>query len=195
LGIRLKGEKSVVVCFFGDGASNEGAFHEGINLAALWQLPVVFVCENNGYAESTPRAAHQRVRDVADRAKAYGIPGVVADGMDPAAVYEVAGEAIARARKGGGPTLVEAKTMRFLGHYVGDPGTAYGHDKEVGKWKRRDPIPAFRKHLEERKWMPTKGHAALLARIDAEMEEAIEFARNSPEPELEEALTDVYAGD
>jgi len=193
LGIHLKGEKHVVVSFFGDGASNEGAFHEGINLASLWKLPAVFVCENNGYAESTPRSTHQAVRDVADRAKAYGIPGVVVDGMDPAAVFEVAGEAVERARRGKGPTLIEAKTMRFLGHYVGDPGTAYGHDKEVVKWKRRDPLPAFAKFLERKKWLTAKGSGEILARVNAEIEAAIEFARRSPEPELEDALTDIYA--
>ncbi|MEK6709130.1 MAG: thiamine pyrophosphate-dependent dehydrogenase E1 component subunit alpha [Nitrospinota bacterium] len=193
LGIKLRGARHVVVSFFGDGASNEGAFHEGINLASVWKLPVVFVCENNGFAESTPRATHQAVRDVADRAKAYGIPGVTVDGMDPAAVFETAGEAIERARRGGGPSLVEAKTMRFLGHYVGDPGTAYGHDKEVVKWKKRDPIAGFGALLEKKKWLTAKGREEVLARVNAEVERGVEFGRRSPEPELADALTDIYA--
>ena len=193
LGLRLKGEKHVAVSFFGDGASNEGAFHEGINIAATWKLPAVFVCENNGFAESTPRADHQAVQDIADRAKAYGMPGIVVDGMDPQAVYEVAGEAIARARKGGGPTLIEAKTMRFLGHYVGDPGTAYGHDKEVGKWLKRDPIITFAEVLVQKKWLNKNRIDAIHANVNKEMEEAIEFARKSPEPELGDAMTDIYA--
>ncbi|MBI3129164.1 MAG: thiamine pyrophosphate-dependent dehydrogenase E1 component subunit alpha [Candidatus Tectomicrobia bacterium] len=192
LGIKLKGERHVVVSFFGDGASNEGAFHEGINLASVWKLPAVFVCENNGFAESTPRPTHQAVRDVADRAKAYGIPGVTVDGMDPAAVYETAGEAIERARRGEGPTLIEAKTMRFLGHYVGDPGTAYGHDKEVVKWKKRDPLQAFGAFLEKKKWMTPKTREEIWARVHAAIERGVEFGRTSPEPELSDALTDIY---
>ncbi len=193
LGIKLKGGKRVVVSFFGDGASNEGAFHEGINLAALWRLPAVFVCENNGFAESTPQAAHQPIRDISDRAKAYAIPGISVDGMDPAAVYEAAGEAIARARGGKGPTLIEAKTMRFMGHYLGDPGTAYGHDKEVVKWKPRDPIPAFGAFLEKKKWLAPRGRGEVLARVNREIERAIEFARQSPEAQIEDALADIYA--
>ena len=193
LGIKLKGERHVVVSFFGDGASNEGAFHEGINIASVWKLPAVFVCENNGFAESTPQPTHQAVRDVADRAKAYGIPGVTVDGMDPAAVYETAGEAIERARRGEGPTLIEARTMRFLGHYVGDPGTAYGHDKEVVKWKKRDPIQTFGAFLEKKKWLAAQGRGEVLARVNAEVERGVEFGRSSPEPDLSDALTDVYA--
>ncbi len=193
LGIKLKKVKNVVVSFFGDGASNEGAFHEGINIAALWQLPVVFVCENNGFAESTPRKNHQSIRDIADRAKAYDIPGVVVDGMDVTALYEVAAEAIDRARKGKGPTLVEAKTMRFLGHYVGDPGTAYGHDKEVKKWKKRDPIDQFRKFLEKKNWLTGKMDKELRGRIESDLEAAVEFARKSPEPDLEDAIIDIYS--
>ena len=193
LGIKLKKAKNVVVSFFGDGASNEGAFHEGINIAALWQLPVVFVCENNGFAESTPQKNHQSIRDVADRAKAYDIPGVVVDGMDVTALYEVAAEAIDRARKGKGPTLVEAKTMRFLGHYVGDPGTAYGHDKEVKKWKKRDPIDQFRKFLEKKNWLTGKMDKELRGRIESDLEAAVEFARKSPEPDLEDAIIDIYS--
>lgn len=192
LGIKLKGGKEVVVSFFGDGATNIGAFHEGINLASTWRLPAVFVCENNLYAQSTPQSVHQNIRDIAERAKAYGIPGVVVDGMDPAAVYETAGEAISRARKGSGPTLIEAKTMRFWGHYLGDPGTAYGHDKEVGKWKKRDPIPAFGEFLTRRKWLSAKENEGIFARIQTEIDAAVEFARKSPDPAPSDLMKDVY---
>ena len=192
LGIKLKKGKEVAVSFFGDGATNTGAFHEGINLASVWKLPVVFVCENNQYAQSTPQSDHQIIKDVAERAKAYAMPGVAVDGMDPAAVYEVAGEAIARARKGNGPTLLEAKTMRFYGHYLGDPGSDYGHDKEVVKWKKRDPIPAFGTYLTKQKWLSPAKEKNILDRINTEVEAAIEFARKSPEPEPADLMKDVY---
>ncbi|MBI3025657.1 MAG: thiamine pyrophosphate-dependent dehydrogenase E1 component subunit alpha [Candidatus Tectomicrobia bacterium] len=192
LGIKLKGGKEVAVSFFGDGATNIGAFHEGINLASAWRLPAVFVCENNQYAQSTPQSVHQNVRDIADRAKAYGIPGVVVDGMDAVAVYEAAGEAVERARRGEGPTLIEAKTFRFWGHYLGDPGTAYGHDREVGKWKRRDPIPALGGFLRKRKWLTAKADEELLARIQRELDAAVEFARRSPAPNPSDLTTDIY---
>ena len=136
----------MTVSFFGDGASNTGAFYEGVNLAAVWHLPVVFVCENNQYAQSTPRATHQKVKDIADRAAAFNIPGVVMDGMDVFDVYQKSGEAIDRARVGGGPTLLEAKTYRFLGHFVGDP-QPYRTKEEVEQWKQRDPILLFRQRV------------------------------------------------
>ncbi|MBI3126847.1 MAG: thiamine pyrophosphate-dependent dehydrogenase E1 component subunit alpha [Candidatus Tectomicrobia bacterium] len=192
LGLKLKKRKEVAVSFFGDGATNIGAFHEGINLAATWRLPAVFVCENNGYAQSTPQAVHQSVRDVAERAKAYGIPGIVVDGMDALAVHETAGEAIRRARAGEGPSLIEAKTFRFWGHYLGDPGTVYGHDRELPKWKKRDPIPAFAAFLKKRKWLAGREDEALDARVRKELDEAVEFARKSPPPEPSDLMADVY---
>ena len=193
LGLKLQKTKDIAVCFFGDGASNEGAFHEGINLASTWKLPVVFVCENNGFAESTPQKNHQSVSDIADRANSYNIPGIVADGMDPMSIYEIAGEALKRARSGKGPTLIEAKTMRFLGHYVGDPGTAYGHDKVVGKWKKMDPIVTFEELLKQKKWIADDHKEKLINSINQEIEEAILFAKESPEPDFEDALEDVYS--
>src|SRR5574341_67862 len=192
LALKLKGTDRVTVAFFGDGGSNTGAFHEGVNMAAVWSLPVVFVCENNQYAESTPRGIHQRIKDIAQRAMAYDIPGMVADGMDVFDVYQKAGEAIDRARDGGGPSLVEAKTYRFLGHYVGDPQT-YRTKDEVEQWKKRDPIAMFRQRVVEE----GKVGAAELDTIDAsikkEMEQAVEFARQSPEPEVEAALQDIFS--
>jgi pyruvate dehydrogenase E1 component alpha subunit len=191
LALKLKGTDRVTVAFFGDGGSNTGAFHEGVNMAAVWNLPVVFVCENNQYAESTPRGIHQRIKDIAQRAMAYDIPGVVADGMDVFDVYQKAGEAIDRARGGGGPTLVEAKTYRFLGHYVGDPQT-YRSKDEVEQWKKRDPIAMFRKRAVEEGKVGTADLDAIDAAIAKAMEQAVEFARQSPEPEIESALQDIF---
>jgi len=191
LALKLKGSDRVTVAFFGDGGSNTGAFHEGVNMAAVWNLPVVFVCENNQYAESTPRDVHQRIKDVAQRAMAYDIPGVVADGMDVFDVYQKTGEAIDRARTGGGPTLVEAKTYRFMGHYVGDPQT-YRSKDEVEQWKKRDPIAMFRKRVVEEGKIPAADMDAIDAAIAKEMEQAVEFARQSPEPEIEAALQDIF---
>ena len=191
LALKLKGSDRVTVAFFGDGGSNTGAFHEGVNMAAVWNLPVVFVCENNQYAESTPRDVHQRIKDVAQRAMAYDIPGVVADGMDVFDVYQKTGEAIDRARTGGGPTLVEAKTYRFMGHYVGDPQT-YRSKDEVEQWKKRDPIAMFRKRVVEEGKIPAAELDAIDAAIAKEMEQAVEFARQSPEPEIEAALQDIF---
>jgi pyruvate dehydrogenase E1 component alpha subunit len=191
LALKLKGSDRVTVAFFGDGGSNTGAFHEGVNMAAVWNLPVVFVCENNQYAESTPRDVHQRIKDVAQRAMAYDIPGVVADGMDVFDVYQKTGEAIDRARTGGGPTLVEAKTYRFMGHYVGDPQT-YRSKDEVEQWKKRDPIAMFRKRVVEEGKITAAELDALDAAIAKEMEQAVEFARQSPEPDIESALQDIF---
>ncbi|OGB93258.1 MAG: pyruvate dehydrogenase (acetyl-transferring) E1 component subunit alpha [candidate division NC10 bacterium RIFCSPLOWO2_12_FULL_66_18] len=188
---KMRGSDRVTVAFFGDGGSNTGAFHEGVNMAAVWNLPVVFVCENNQYAESTPRGVHQKVKDIAQRAAAYDIPGVVADGMDVFDVYQKAGEAIHRARTGGGPTLVEAKTYRFLGHYVGDPQT-YRTKEEVEQWRQRDPIVLFRKRAMEEGTVAAAELDAIDAAIAREMEAAVQFARESPEPEEEAALQDIF---
>ncbi|MFQ5894300.1 MAG: thiamine pyrophosphate-dependent dehydrogenase E1 component subunit alpha [Nitrospinota bacterium] len=193
LAFKMKKTNQVVVSFFGDGASNQGAFHEGLNLASTWGLPVVYVCENNHFGESTPQAQHQKIRDIADRARAYDIPGAVVDGMDPVKVYEVALEAVGRARRGGGPTLIEAKSMRFYGHYVGDPGNLYGHDKVVGAWKKRDPVPRMLKLLRRRKWLSDAGNEELCRKIGADLEDGVQFGRESPEPAIEDALSDVYA--
>lgn len=193
LSARLQGRPTVTVAFFGDGASNTGAFHEGLNLAAVWNLPVVFVCENNQYAESTPREVHQKVKDIASRAVAYEMPGVVVDGMDALAVFAAAGEAVRRAREGGGPTLLEAKTYRFMGHYVGDPGTSYREAAEVERWKQRDPIRLFRHLLVEARRVPAATLAAIEAEVAREIAEAVTFAEQSPEPDPEDALRDIFA--
>jgi pyruvate dehydrogenase E1 component alpha subunit len=193
LAFKMRRTDQVAVCFFGDGGSNTGAFHEGLNLASVWNLPVVFVCENNQFAESTPQRVHQKIKDIAVRAVAYDIPGETVDGMDVLEVYRVAGEAIARARAGGGPALVECKTYRFYGHYVGDPGTAYRRPEDVEEWRQRDPIPAFARRLVAEGVATEAEIESIDGAVRREVEEAIQFAEASPEPDLEDALQDVYA--
>jgi len=146
---KYNGRGQVAVCFFGDGAANQGTFHEGLNLAGIWKLPVVFVAENNGYAESTPVTYHMSCRDIADRAAGYNMPGVAVDGLDVFAVYEAAGEAIARARRGEGPSLVECKTYRYHGHFEGDTIT-YRTREEEESYHARDAIQSLRRAIVER---------------------------------------------
>jgi pyruvate dehydrogenase E1 component alpha subunit len=191
---RYQGNDRVAVAFFGDGASNEGSFHEAANMAALWQLPVVFVCENNGYGEFTPQRDHQRIVDVADRAAGYGMPGVIVDGMDAIAVYEAAAAAVDRARRGDGPTILECKTYRFYDH-VGVHGMRipYRSDEEVEAWKLRDAILALETRLAELGVLSTDDAASVHAEIDAEVAAAIAFAESSPFPEPNELLEDVYS--
>ena len=190
---KFRKTNNVTVAFFGDGASNEGSFHEAANMAALYKLPCIFVCENNGYGEYTPQANHQAVVDVADRAAGYGMPGVVVDGMDVMAVYEVAGEAIKRARKGAGPTLVECKTYRYFDHVgVRGMGLTYRTDEELEKWKKRDAIQSFEKNLTEMGLLTEKKISNIYGKINAELESAIKFAEDSPYPDPSELLEDVY---
>jgi pyruvate dehydrogenase E1 component alpha subunit len=191
LALKMKKTDRVCVCFFGDGASNTGAFYEGVNLAAVWNLPVIFVCENNQYAESTPRATHQKVKYVSDRAAAFNIPGESMDGMDVFDVYDKAGRAIDRARKGDGPMLLEARTYRFFGHFVGDPQN-YRTKEEVEEWKKRDPIQMFRTRVVAESTLTAAEMDAVDAQIKRDMEAALEFARQSPEPEVELALQDIF---
>ena len=184
----------VAVTFFGDGASNEGAFHEAANMAALYKLPVIFVCENNGYGEYTPQAEHQAIADVADRAAGYGMPGAVVDGMDAVAVYKAAGAAIARARRGHGPTLLECKTYRFFDHVgVRGMGLSYRTDEELAEWQKRDPIHLFEARLAERGVLDHAQAAAVHEEIRAEVKAGIAFAEESPPPDAATLLDDVYA--
>jgi pyruvate dehydrogenase E1 component alpha subunit len=191
LALKMQGTDRVCICLFGDGASNTGAFYEGVNLAAVWNLPVVFVCENNQYAESTPRATHQKVKYVSDRAAAFNIPGVSMDGMDVFDVYQKAGEAIDRARAGEGPILLEARTYRFFGHFVGDPQT-YRTKEEVAEWRKRDPIQMFRDRVVKEGKIATPELDAIDAQITKDIAAAVDFARKSPEPEIETALQDIF---
>lgn len=188
-----RGTDNVCCCFFGDGASNEGTLHEAANMAAVLKLPVVFMCENNGYGEYTSQARHQAIQDVADRAAGWGMPGIVVDGMDVIATYEAAGEAIARARRGEGPTLVEFKTYRFYDH-VGKRGmgVSYREDDEILEWRKRDPIELFEARLEELGVLDKAGADKVREETAAEIEEAVAFAEASPYPEVADLLTDVY---
>ena len=185
---------NVACCFFGDGASNEGSFHEAANMAGLYKLPAVFVCENNGYGEYTPQANHQAIVDVADRAQGYGMPGVIVDGMDVIAVYEAAGEAIARARAGEGPTLLECKTYRYYDHVgVRGMGLTYRTDEEVEEWQKKDPIDQFEARLAEQDILSADAARAVHDEVLAEIATAIQFAEDSPYPEPSAILEDVYA--
>ncbi|MFT7221419.1 MAG: TPP-dependent pyruvate/acetoin dehydrogenase alpha subunit [Candidatus Azotimanducaceae bacterium] len=185
--------KNVAVAFFGDGASNEGSVHEAANMAALYKLPCVFLCENNGYGEYTPQANHQAIVDVADRASGYGMPGVICDGMDVMSVYEAAGEAIERARAGGGPTLLECKTYRYYDHVgIRGMGLNYRTDEEVAEWKKKDAIVSFEKRLLQLGVLTQKKIDTLYASIEKDIEVAIKYATDSPFPLPEELLKNVY---
>ena len=184
----------VAVTFFGDGASNEGSFHEAANMAGLYRLPVIFVCENNGYGEYTAQANHQAIVDVADRAAGYGMPGVIVDGMDAVAVHEAAEVAIARAREGAGPTMLECKTYRFYDHVgVRGMGLNYRTDEEVVEWQQRDPINLYEARLAELEVLSPEAAAAIHEEVTAEVRAAVEFAESSPFPDPDTLLEDVYA--
>ncbi|MEM0356897.1 MAG: pyruvate dehydrogenase (acetyl-transferring) E1 component subunit alpha [Candidatus Bathyarchaeia archaeon] len=192
LSIKLRGTDQVVACFFGDGASNQGTFHEGINMAAIWSLPVIFVCENNLYAMGTRQSMVMRIENIADRAAAYGIPGVVVDGNDVLAVYEATSKAAERARKGEGPTLIECKTYRHRGHSRVDPAK-YRPREEVEAWLAKDPIKRFREKLLGLNVLTEAEIQQIDSGVAAEIEEAVRYAMESPYPAPEEALEDVYA--
>lgn len=190
LSARLRGTDQVVLSFFGDGASNQGTFHESLNLAAVWKLPVIFVCENNGYALSTPFATTTSVPDISVRAVGHGIPGVTVDGMDPVKVHAAVATAVARARAGDGPSLVEAKTYRFVEHAEG-LRLRYREEKEIIAWRQRDPVTAFRDRLDG-----LGVGSAEIERVEAEAQRLVdtadEFAHESPEPVLEDIWEDLY---
>ena len=192
LSIKLRRTAQVVACFFGEGASNQGTFHEGINMASTWALPVLFVCENNLYAMGTRQSRVMNIANVADRAAAYGIPGKAVDGNDVLAVYEVAREAVGRARRGEGPTLIECKTYRQKGHSRFDPAT-YRPEDEVKRWLEKDPIQRLKTRLLKDNVLTEQKAKEIEDAIAAEVEKAVEFAEKSPYPEPEEALEDVYA--
>jgi pyruvate dehydrogenase E1 component alpha subunit len=190
---------AVTLCFFGDGASNRGTFHEAINLASIWNLPVVFVCENNMYAISMPQYRSdgrkgQNIKDVSDRAVAYGISGVTVDGNDVMAVNEAVTEAVKKARNGGGPSLVECKTYRHRGHFEGDP-TVYRSDEELEEWKKKDPISRFKNLLKDQELLDDAEYDELKEKVEARIKEAVDFSQNSPDPDPSEVTTDVYYGE
>ncbi|WP_448126182.1 thiamine pyrophosphate-dependent dehydrogenase E1 component subunit alpha [Pseudomonas veronii] len=191
LASQIRGEKRVAVAYFGDGASNIGAFHESLNLASVWKLPVVFVCQNNGYGEHTKYAYSTSVVNISMRAASYSMPGITVDGNDPVAMYNCAKEAIERARNGGGPTLIEAKTFRFQGHVFGDVD-GYMDKGEKDAWIAKDPVPLFRA------WLIATGNASedqlatLEATIERDIDEALEFTLSSPYPDIAELSRDIY---
>jgi pyruvate dehydrogenase E1 component alpha subunit len=191
LAAKVKRTGSVAVCFFGDGAFNQGSCHEALNEAAIWKLPVVFVCENNLYAQSTPIEYGAKAKNVADRASAYGMPGVTVDGMDFFAVYEAAKEALDRARTGEGPTLLEAKTYRFYGHFEGD-AMKYRSKEEEQVHHARDPLANFRKKVLSDGLMTTAELKQIEEQVQAKIQAALRFAEESPYPDPKECLTDVY---
>lgn len=181
-----------VLCFFGDGASNTGNFHESLNMASLWDLPVVFVCENNQYAMSVPWAKASKLPDVADRACAYGIPGEVVDGMDVLAVRGAVAKAVARARRGEGPTLIEAKTYRWFGHSHSDP-RAYRTKEEEAAWKKRDPIRVLREEMEAVRLLTEPENEQMDSAVEDKLAKAMAFSEASPPPAPSELETDVFA--
>jgi TPP-dependent pyruvate/acetoin dehydrogenase alpha subunit len=192
LGFQLRGQDRVAVSFFGDGAANTGAFHEGLNLAAVKDAPVIFICENNLYGASTAISSMMRITDIADRAAAYGIPGRVVDGMDVLVVYQAALEAVESARQGNGPTLLECKTYRYAGHSRGDPG-GYRTREEVQRWRARDSILHMRTLLLKERGLVEAELESIERACQSEVEQAVEFARNSPEPGPEETYRHVFS--
>jgi pyruvate dehydrogenase E1 component alpha subunit len=198
LGAKMLGNERVCLCFFGDGASNQGTFHESLNLAAIWKLPVIYLCENNCYAVTTATSYSVSVKDIADRAKGYDIPGVLVDGQDPVAVYEVVSKAVERARQGSGPSLVEAKTYRIRGHSEGAMFEAleksgYRKMEEVEGWRKRDPILLFRAKLIKSGVLTETQVDQLDREVQAEVLAAETFAKESPYPEAHVAYEGLYS--
>ena len=191
----FRGNEAVAVSFFGDGASNEGTFHESLNLAGLWKLPVIYVCQNNCYAEFTPTSESTSVKDIAVRAQGYNMPGVIVDGNDVLAVYEVIKTAVARAKRGEGPTLVEAKTYRWEGHVVGEQAFVgeYRPAEEVEAAKQRCPILLFSQQVVATGFIDEAELNRIAGEVQRDIDEAVAFAQSSPLPEPEEALNDLFA--
>jgi pyruvate dehydrogenase E1 component alpha subunit len=192
LAAKKMGKDWVAVAFFGEGAANQGAFHEALNLAALWKLPVIFVCEDNKWAISVPKTSATSIDWVADRAVAYGMPGIKVAHNDAIEVYDAAAPAIERARRGQGPSLIEVKTDRYLGHFQGDP-EVYRPKDEVGNLRKKDPIPKLAALLKSRGMMSNGEEAAIVARAKQRVEQAYAYARASDYPAPQDALQDVFA--
>ncbi|MGD0623315.1 MAG: thiamine pyrophosphate-dependent dehydrogenase E1 component subunit alpha [Thermodesulfobacteriota bacterium] len=194
LSIKMRGTDQVVACFFGDGGSNQGAFHESLNLAAVWKLPVIYICENNQYAISVAQSRSGSIRDIYLRKDAYGIQGGMVDGNDVMAVHEAAKEAVARARRGEGPTLLECKTYRWRGHYEGEADRTYAYrsKKEIEEWMERCPIKRFQRVLLGKGILNQDGLNQVDQETQKDLEEAVQFAQNCPWPEPQDALRDLY---
>ncbi len=192
LSAKMRKNGQVVVCFFGDGAVNSGSFHEAVNLGSVWNLPVVYVCENNLYATEMAFLRATKNTGVANRAGAYGMVGLEVDGQDVVAVHEAAHAAIRRAREGDGPTLIECKTYRYVGHHEGDPGTDYRTREEVQQWRQRDPVKLARKLLIESGGADENKLKAADREVEELIDQAVEFAENSPEPSAESVNDHVF---
>ncbi len=190
---KLSGDGAVTLCTFGDGATSQGDFHEGVNFAAAHKLPVVFVCENNGYAISVPIRLQMANPDIADRARGYGIVGVTVDGTDVPAAYAVCKEAVERARRGEGPTLIDAKIWRINSHTSEDNQLKYRTKEEIADAAEHDPIERFRSWLIERGWITAEDAARIQAECDQEASDAADWAEQQPDPIAEDALTNVFA--
>lgn len=193
LSAKVQGSGQVAVAFFGDGAVNNGAFHEGLNLAATWNLPVIFVCENNLYATEMPFEQATKNTNVASRAAAYKIPGVQVDGNDVLEVYKKAGEAVERARNGDGPTLLECLTYRWYGHHEGDPGTAYRAKEEIANWKANDPIQRLREYAISASLATAEDFKKIDRKIEGIIQDCADFALASPQPSINTALDHVFS--
>ena len=189
---KVKKSGRVAVAFFGDGASSQGVLHESMNLASIWKLPVIFLCENNGYAMSTPSEYGVSITHVSDRAQGYDMPGMLVDGMDVFAVYDAGAQAVARARAGEGPTLIEAQTYRYYGHTVFDNPLTYRSQSEEDHWRARDPLVQFRNTVVAQGDITVSELDQLDAEAEVLMEEAVKFADESPLPEPVELYDDVY---
>jgi TPP-dependent pyruvate/acetoin dehydrogenase alpha subunit len=189
---KISKNDAVTICFFGDGAATEGVFHEALNMAAVWKLPVVFVCENNQYAMSLPWSMSTVQPRFDLRAQAYGIHGVDVDGQSVLAVYDAARDAVSRARRGDGPTLIGAHTYRYFGHSRGDP-SAYRSKQEEADWYARDPLKLFQSELMTQQLLTDEQVSAIEQRISAELDQAVQFAEASPLASVESAFEDVYA--
>jgi len=194
LSSKMRGTDQVTICFFGDGASNNGTFHEGLNFASVHRLPVVFICENNLYGISVSQKQHQAIKDISIRSVAYNMPGITIDGNDVLAVYQTSGEAIQRARAGEGPTLVEYKTYRWRGHYEGDPnqGRRYRTLEEIQMWMKKCPIKRFEAKLAKEKVLNKKKVMDIWKEVEKKIEEAVAFANQSPFPDPGDIFEDVY---
>lgn len=191
LSIQMRKTDQVCICFFGDGSTNQGTFHESLNLASIWKLPVVFVCENNFYGISMSQEKHQNITKISDRAVSYGIPGITVDGNDIFAVQEAAEHAIARARAGEGPSLIECRTYRHFGHYNGDPAY-YRPAEEVEQWMKLDPIPRLAAYMIQEGIATEEDVRAMDAQIEKEIADAIAYAEAQPFAPAENTIYDVY---
>jgi len=192
LASKLRGEKDATIVYFGDGATSKGDFHEGLNFAGVHRLPVVFFCENNGYAISVPLKKQMAIAQVSQRAAGYGFPGVTVDGNDALAVYAASKEALRRARAGEGPTLIEAVVQRLVPHSSDDDQRRYRSQEEIEAGKLADPVPQFKAYLEEQGLLTAEQNEEINKRVAKEVDDATDFAEKSPYPEPEEALTRVY---